>query len=233
MCCRSTMTRQGRAWLLHAVPARCLVLQAMQQDGWVRRPGRLAGGRQLVCCVRSAQARAASLDAPPSPGPPTRPPQYFETMSGARRDGRTQQQYYDFSLNSARAAQVGQGRAAGQAPSGPAPRLFYSCRHRCRSVAILVQSHTQRARLKGVGVTSSMVFGSIGMRIAAKASTLCPAVVPKRCAPPFRPSCESSWRSCQRTSGRRPQRSWPACRFEPRASLQPGSWCGPGAAASL
>ncbi|KAL4424061.1 hypothetical protein ABPG75_001362 [Micractinium tetrahymenae] len=32
--------------------------------------------------------------------------QYFETMSGARRDGRTQQQYYEFSLNSARAAQA-------------------------------------------------------------------------------------------------------------------------------
>ncbi len=32
--------------------------------------------------------------------------QYFETMRGAPRDGNVQKQYYDFSLNSARAAQV-------------------------------------------------------------------------------------------------------------------------------
>jgi len=38
--------------------------------------------------------------------------QYFESMAGARRDGKAQQQYYDFSLKSARAAQV--GRQAGR-----------------------------------------------------------------------------------------------------------------------
>jgi hypothetical protein len=42
--------------------------------------------------------------------------QYFETMRGAPRDGNVQKQYYDFSLKSARAAQVG-GRVE---PSKPA-----------------------------------------------------------------------------------------------------------------
>lgn len=32
--------------------------------------------------------------------------QYFESLAGARKDGRAQQQYYDFSLNSCRAAQI-------------------------------------------------------------------------------------------------------------------------------
>ena len=32
--------------------------------------------------------------------------QYYESMAGATIDGKTQQRYFDFSLNSARAAQV-------------------------------------------------------------------------------------------------------------------------------
>ena len=40
--------------------------------------------------------------------------QYYESMAGATLDGQTQQRYFDFSLNSARAAQVQWGAGGGQ-----------------------------------------------------------------------------------------------------------------------
>lgn len=67
---------------------------------------------------------------PPLAAPPL--VQYFETMSGARRDGRTQQQYYDFSLNSARAAQARLGSAARRVLRWPALR-WYPRRSRLRT----------------------------------------------------------------------------------------------------
>lgn len=90
-----------------------------------------------------SEARATSCLLPPVS-------QYFETMAGARRDGRTQQQYYDFSLNSARAAQVGQGRRRGGArwkglPPARAPAALRWC-----NVPVL---HTEEGQPRDVDPT--------------------------------------------------------------------------------
>lgn len=82
-----------------------------QVGGWGAGSGRFwacAGCRRgLAACRLTTRAGAGSS---PLPCPYTPPAplgsQYFESMAGAARDGRVQAQYYDFSLNSAKAAQA-------------------------------------------------------------------------------------------------------------------------------